>query len=442
MSKKCCAFYKFCILLCDRNARGILRAALNVIKLQYMKPNLHKFFLICFLSVGIFLSLQAQTDSTLYYTVKNTYDQLKKKHVPDSRTRLLEMQIDDFANNKYSFVTTEAAAKEELEKELQKIEEISAKVTLLPDESVGNTTKGIVNLSVANLRTRPSHAAEMATQVLMGTQIDLLTERGEDYRVRTPEGYIAWLPTSSVVPMTDAELENWRKTTKIIFIDDYGKSFKNPDIKKDRVSDLVYGNILLLKGETDGFYKVEYPDKRIAYVKKDQAEDFDSWLASRKATQENIIKSAKTMLGIPYLWGGTSVKGVDCSGFTKTSFFMNGIVIPRDASQQVLAGKAIDILDKDGNFDSEKALKNLEPADLLFFAAGKASSPNARVTHVAIYIGDGEFIHSAGTVRINSMLKDAHNYDDFQTRTIVGARRYVDQNDQQIQKITTHKYYQ
>lgn len=408
-----------------------------------MKSNLHKFFLICFLSVSVFLNLQAQTtDSTLYYAVKNTYNQLQKKHAPDSRTRLLEMQVDDFQKNKYSFITTEKEAKTELEKELQNIQGVSAKIILLPDENIGNTKKGIVNLSVANLRTRPSHAAEMATQVLMGTQVDLLTEKGGDYRVRTPEGYIAWLPTSSVVPMTEAELENWRKADKIIFIDDYGKSFKNPDIKKDRISDLVYGNILLLKGEADDFYKVEYPDKRIAYVQKDQAEDFNSWLASRKATQENIIESAKTMLGIPYLWGGTSVKGVDCSGFTKTSFFMNGIVIPRDASQQVQAGKAIDIFDKDGNFDPDKALKNLEPADLLFFAAGKASSPNARVTHVAIYTGDGEFIHSAGTVRINSMLQDAQNYDDFQTRTIVGARRYLDQNDQQIQQITTHKYYQ
>jgi gamma-D-glutamyl-L-lysine dipeptidyl-peptidase len=160
-------------------------------------------------------------------------------------------------------------------------------------------------------------------------------------------------------------------------------------------------------------------------------------LKTRDLTAENIINSAKSMMGLPYLWGGTSVKGVDCSGFTKTSFYMNGYVIPRDASQQVLAGDEVQIVDQNGKFSEALALKNLKPADLLFFAGGKTS----RITHVALYIGNGEFIHSAGNVRINSMLKNANNYDDFQTRTLVSAKRYIGSQDPQIKSIKEHTAY-
>src|SRR5690606_29527277 len=309
------------------------------------------------------------------------------------------------------------------------------------DSSVHNLDYGIVNLSVANQRTKPSHTAEMATQLLMGTQVDILQKLEGNYRVRTPEGYTAWIPASSIVPMHKAEIKKWNRKNKIIYTTEFGKSFSKPHTSSKRVSDLVYGNLLSLQGEDQSFYEVAYPDNRIAYIPKEEAMLLTAWMTTRSATGEQILASAKSMLGLPYLWGGTSVKGVDCSGFTKMSFFMNGYIIPRDASQQVLAGDTIDILDSAQNFASEKALKNLKPADLLFFAADKKNKPNAHVTHVAIYIGNGEFIHAAGTVKINSLLKDASNYDDVQARTIVAARRYVDTEDVAIQKIEENTYY-
>ena len=144
-------------------------------------------------------------------------------------------------------------------------------------------------------------------------------------------------------------------------------------------------------------------------------------------------------MGIPYLWGGTSIKGMDCSGFTKTSYLLNGIVLPRDASQQALVGDKVDILEND-TLSISKALKNLKPGDHLFFAADKR---NRRVTHTAIYIGNGDFIQAAGLVRINSMISGSKNYDDFQSRTLVGARRVLTAiGDPEITRIDKHPYYQ
>lgn len=382
----------------------------------------------------------AQVDSTTYKNIVEVIKESQTKFAPDKRTRIVELGFADIPSHRYLIQSTENEAITYLKQQLQHHSvEISYK--LFPDSSVDDKPFGVVNLSVANLRTEPSHAAEMATQLLLGTAVDILQARSGDYRVRTPEGYIAWVPKHSIRAMDGKEFDKWKAAKKIIYTGEFGKSYSEADATSLRVSDLVFGNILHMEAVEDQFYKVRYPDGRVAYIPLRKGQPFDEWKASRQLTTENILQSAKTMLGLPYLWGGTSVKGVDCSGFTKTVFYMNGYIIPRDASQQVLAGEQVDILDGNGNFDGLKALRTLSPGDLIFFAAGKNHRPNARVTHVAIYLGDGEFIHAAGSVRINSFLKDRSNYDDFQTRTVVGAKRYTDSEDQQIEKISHSKYY-
>lgn len=401
----------------------------------------HKYFYLpSLLIMSCMSSVFAQIDSTNYKQVTSKITATKAIYAPDKRTKLLELVNADLPNNTYHIQSTEESAISYLKNELKDLH-ATFTYTLLPDTSILNKNIGVINLSVANMRTRPGHDAEMATQAILGTQVDILQKNKGEYRVRTPEGYISWVPTASVTAFTPVEFENWKNAKKIIYTAEFGKSYSKPNKNSVRVSDLVYGNILALTKETKGFYEVKYPDGRIAFIPKEEALSFEKWINSRSLTAENILSSAKTMMGLPYLWGGTSVKGVDCSGFTKTSFFMNGYIIPRDASQQVLAGDKVEILDANGHLDTDIALENLKPADLLFFAAGKANSPNARVTHVALYIGNGEFIHAAGTVRINSIVKTAANYDDFQTRTVVAARRYLGAADKQIEKIKDNTYY-
>ncbi|MDF2476891.1 MAG: hydrolase [Sphingobacterium sp.] len=405
-----------------------------------MKNTLKYAFLACASLIGASHSHAQQVDSTTYFKIKELQENVKREFAPDRRTKIVAIQKADIPQNLYILETTEKDAKFVLE---QKAKEIAAniQIQLLPDASVEGKTVGVIRLSVANMRTSPDNSAELTSQVLLGTQVDLLQKKSGEYRVRTPDGYIAWVPASSIAVMDQPEIDDWRQSEKLIYTTEFGKSYSQPNEKSQRVSDLVYGDILKLIGQKGSFHEIAYPDGRKGYIKKSESQTLKNWLDTRTPTADHIIASAKTMLGLPYLWGGTSVKGVDCSGFTKTSFFMNGFVIPRDASQQVLAGEKIDILDSEGHFDPDKALKNLKPADLLFFAAGKNSNPNARVTHVALYIGNGTFIHAAGLVRINSMLKDAADYDDFQTRTVVAARRYLGAKDSAIQKIAENNYY-
>lgn len=398
--------------------------------------------LYCF--VGLTVHAQVRLpDSAEYGLIMHIAEETKAEYAPDKRTALFELRsLENDSPIRYEVVTTEADALPAFRRRLadHHISETKIAINLLPDSSVRDNVSGVVNLSVANLRVQPRNQAELASQVLLGTKVDLLQQQDGYYRARTPEGYIAWIATSSVTPMTSAETNQWKSAEKVIFTADFGHSYTQPDHKSLRVSDLVMGDLLIALGQSDGFYHVQYPDGRLAYIAEEQVRPFDNWLGTRHVTAENVLAVAKSMMGVPYLWGGTSVKGVDCSGFTKTAYFMNGLVIPRDASQQVLAGEPVDILTAD-TLDTEKALRNLQPADLLFFASGKGRSPDARITHVALYLGNGEFIHAAGTVRINSMRPEAPNYNDFESRTLVSARRYIGQEDTGLQPIATNPFY-
>ncbi len=397
----------------------------------------------CFINLPADAQLQVQ-DSAEYNTIAHIAEKIKDLYAPDQRTALFELHpLDQGSSAHFEVTTTEAAALPAFRRLLAEnhISETKITINLLPDSSVSENVVGVVNLSVANLRVTPRNQAELASQVLLGTIVDLLQRQNGYYRVRAPEGYIAWISASSITPMPVQEADQWKAADKVIVTADFGHSYTQPNHQSLRVSDLVMGDLLVVLGQSGGFYRVQYPDGRLAYVADDLVRPFDEWLGTRNVTAENILAIAKSMMGVPYLWGGTSIKGVDCSGFTKTAYFMNGIIIPRDASQQVLVGEPIDILSAD-TLNTEKAIRNLRPADLLFFASGEGRSPDARITHVALYLGNGEFIHSAGTVRINSMLPEASNYSDFQSRTLVAARRYVGQWDPGLQAVATNPFYQ
>jgi len=131
------------------------------------------------------------------------------------------------------------------------------------------------------------------------------------------------------------------------------------------------------------------------------------------------------MLGVPYLWGGTSTKGNDCSGFTKIVYLMNGYIIPRDASQQVNAGKIV---------DENLKFEGLEKGDLMFFGTPATDNKKMRVTHVGIWLGNnkGEFIHSSSNVHLSSINENEKNYDGFNKNRYLGSRRYLRIKDSKI----------
>jgi hypothetical protein len=363
--------------------------------------------------------------------------QIRKTYAPDSRTARFEVKWQEAAPT-IEVESTDATALAKFQDRLRQ-ENITEEVhlELLPSRALGDKVHGIANLSVCNHRTSPANAAEMATQMLLGTPVDVLKRERGYLLVRTPDGYLSWTDDDGVALLDAASFGNWQRSEKVVF----GHSFTQPSSQSLRVSDLVGGNILQLVARRGRFLQVRYPDGRMAYVLVAQTMPYGRWATRKNPGAQQIIATAQTLLGVPYLWGGTSAKGVDCSGLTKTAFFLNGIILPRDASQQALVGEEVDIRDN-GVVSQTKCLQNLRPGDLLFFGSSRQPNIAPRVSHTAIYIGHGQFIQAAGQVRINSLIVTAADYDEVRARTLVGARRVLNCIDTpQITRVERHPLY-
>jgi gamma-D-glutamyl-L-lysine dipeptidyl-peptidase len=291
---------------------------------------------------------------------------------------------------------------------------------------------GIATQSVINLRLSPAFAAEMGTQALMGTPVRILETVHGWSNVVTPDGYKAWTTEESIKKMNPVDCAAWNAAPKVIVNTLFTIVRSRPSANAPVVSDVVWGDILRYQGINAKYVKVMLPDGRKGYLLKQSTLFFKKWEARATPTAARIIATAKCFIGFPYLWGGTSVKGMDCSGFTKTCFFLNGVILPRDASQQAQTGENVDIT---------KNLDALKPADLLFFGSMKENKQH--VSHVGIYIGNGEFIHSSGTVHISSLIPGSLNFDSFNTHRLLRAQRLLTRIDldSSIVSVKNHPYY-
>jgi hypothetical protein len=392
-----------------------------------------KIFLALIILITLYTNTKAQDNMEKVNSIIQT---LKENFAPDKRVAIFNIEaIESGDKIIIKGETNLPDAKAELDMTLKEAGlNFTDEIELLPSKKLGDKIYGVINLSVANFRSKPDHPAELVTQAILGTPIKVY-KKGEDgyYLVQTPDGYISWLDDDGFTFMTVDQWNEWKSSPKIIYTKEYGFSYSEADVNSQTVSDLVAGNLLKIIGEDSNFYLVNYPDGRTAYIKKDEAELFNDWYNSLNPIGETILKTAYRFMGIPYLWGGTSTKGMDCSGFTKTVYFLNGIVLARDASQQVNTGELVDTKDD---------WQNLQAGDLLFFGRKADENRKERITHVAIYIGDGDFIHAAGKVRINSFNPSKSYYSDYRKSGFIRAKRILTSVGKNgIEKILDKSFY-
>lgn len=375
-------------------------------------------FAIAALSLNVICATAATDNRTTPQEVQRLHDEIRSKYAPDKRVATFE--VDYTFSDKNVMLrgkTTSAEAKEELVNQLKAMGyNVMDCIATLPDEeSLNGKTLGIINLSTCALRSEPNYSAEMVTQALLGMPVKLI-ERDGWYRIQTPDGYLSWTHRVGVHPVTQQEYDAWNSAEKVVVTAHHSFVLAEPKQGADVVSDIVGGNRLCYESQKGKYFKVSYPDGREGYILRSEAMLESEWRKELKQDAESIIATAKSLMGVPYLWGGTSSKGVDCSGLVRTSLFMHDIIIPRDASQQAYTGEHIDIAPD---------FSNLQAGDLLFFGVKATETRRERVVHVAIYMGDKLFIHSQGSVRINSFDANHELFDSYNLGRLLFAARVL-----------------
>jgi len=258
-----------------------------------------------------------------------------------------------------------------------------------------------VTASVAEVRREPRHAAEQVTQGVQGEVVTPFLHEDGWLLGRLPDGYFGWIRdwhlqiVAAEVPAAhaaraDARIDADRITLRAA-----------PRRDADASGESILGTCVVTRGRERAWAEIELPGGRRGWVPQVVLR---AGTAAWPARVDSILTTTRRFLGVPYLWGGRSPKGFDCSGLVQFVFGLHGVALPRDSDEQALQGRAVDV-----------------PAggDLIFFG-------RERVTHVAVAAPDASFLHARGEVRCNSTVAGTPLHDAELWALRCGMRRVLD----------------
>ncbi|MEO5511556.1 MAG: NlpC/P60 family protein [Longimicrobiales bacterium] len=317
-------------------------------------------------------------------------EQIRQRHVPDIRAGVFDVELAAAPDGiRISGVTTQPEA----------IDELIAVVTLknvgvridddvirLPDPRLGKGHAALVRTAVAPIYEEPRLPAPQISQAVMGVRMEVLSRTGNWLRIRGEDGYLGWVQQGYVIVGDREWATSWERGASGEAVVSLGAELVDADGRT--LSRPPWGARLVRRG---GAYLL--PDGRTGSLANGEVVDVDRLTDRFPARGESVARSARRWHGAPYLWGGVTQSGVDCSGLSQAVLWMHGVALPRDSDLQAHVGQ---LVEHGADFDG------LAAGDLAFFA-----EDGARINHVAICLGGSHIIHSAlsnGGVEVNDML--------------------------------------
>lgn len=233
---------------------------------------------------------------------------------------------------------------------------------------------GICHLSVVPCRLEPSDSSEMVTQLLFGELLKVYEEKRAGWRkIKTAfDDYDCWIDDKQYIEINETEFERLN-TSAITVCSEMANIIENQTDKS--LTPILLGSSLPSFNEN----KVRF--NKFIYQFDGQTSD-----TSEKLNKSNLVENSMMYLNSPYLWGGRSPFGIDCSGFTQIIYKLNGLRLPRDASQQAEIGDTLSFIEES------------ESGDLAFF-----DNDEGNIIHVGIMLENNNIIHASGKVRIDKI---------------------------------------
>lgn len=233
---------------------------------------------------------------------------------------------------------------------------------------------GICNLSVVPCRVEPSDRSEMVTQLLFGETVKIYEEKKGDWRrIKTSyDDYDCWVDKKQIEEISIEEFEEINSNSS-------GLS-----------AELIH---VIQNKETAEFIPIvigsslpKYNKNKVSFGNSDFVFDGQVYHCDKKSLKIKLVENAFLFLNTPYLWGGRSPFGIDCSGFSQLLYKLNGIKLPRDAYQQAKIGQTLSFVEES------------EAGDLAFF-----DNEEGNIIHVGMVLDNNRIIHASGKVRIDKL---------------------------------------
>lgn len=337
-----------------------------------------------FIIISLFLFNCSNSKINSFYT---EIEQIEKFYAPDKSIAVFDIELNKSGGNWIlRGETTSNNAKRSILKSAKSIlgySDFLDSLIVLPHPELKADTIAVAKVSIVNLRGKPGVSNELVDQVILGDKLRILKKDRWWYLVQTEYGYLGWVTRYSVELLPPNS--DWFTNPMLMVTSLNGHIYSEPNKNSEVVSDVVLNSKINLLNKGYRWMEVGLPDGRTGYIKKENVRNIEH--AREKFSVDKLLATAESMMGLPYLWGGSSSKMNDCSGFTSTVFYAHGIQLPRDARQQALVGKTI-------KFD--RSFQTVKPGDLLLFGSKE------RISHVGISLGGYEYIHQDGYVDIGS----------------------------------------